>query len=186
MATDVNAEYWEEYYKGMERPGPSRFAEWVRPRIDGKRTFDVGCGIGRDTVYLAETEFVRGFDPQAPNSSMFTRGDHTTVWSEGYGPDEDDTLYARWFFHAVPRTVVHDILQDWRGELFAESRVLPGPVDNSHWRDPLNVSEHRALLIRLGYGIKYFEVSDQFSPLPDHENPMQRNPLLLRVWAYRL
>lgn len=181
MVTDPNARYWEDYYRGRERRGPSPFAEWVRPRISGRRTFDVGCGIGRDTVFLAETEFVRGFDPYAPLSSMFTRGYHDAMWGEGYDPDRSDTLYARWFFHSVQRPIMHQILEDWPGELFAESRVLPGPTDDSHRRYPLDVDEHRALLIRLGYGIRYFEVGDGFSPQPG-----DMHPLLLRVWAYRL
>jgi len=186
MGTDVNAEYWKEYYKDRTRGDTSQFAKWVRPRITGRRTFDVGCGDGADTLFLAETEFVRGFDPAGPEGPMITQDYHTAMWEEGYRPGRDDTLYARWLFHSVPGSVMHQILEDWPGELFAETRVLPGSVDDSHWREPVDEGEHRALLIRLGYSIRYWEVSDKFSPMPLHRDERQRNPLLLRVWAYRI
>ncbi|MGH3504478.1 MAG: methyltransferase domain-containing protein [Nocardioidaceae bacterium] len=51
--------YWNRLYKGMldldvpEEHSP--FAEWVLPQLDGTEVLlDVGCGNGRDTLWLAE------------------------------------------------------------------------------------------------------------------------------------
>ncbi len=178
-----NEEYWKEYYESHDMEPPSTFAMWARPRIAGDTVFDVGCGNGRDTVYIKEKHEVIGFDPFAPwvetvTGSLFQR----RTWRQMlrvYPPTGNDTLYARWFFHAIEATEQDELLRRWRGQLFVEARDDGGEHPTDHWRRPVDSATLVEHLRQLEYKIDYYKVSNEFSVVGKDK------PLLFRVQANR-
>lgn len=166
-----NEAYWTDYYQTHEVLPPSPFAVWAKPRIRGCWVWDIGCGDGRDTVYLKAC----GVDPHAPNSWGRMQVEDLMVFSGGH----HDTVYARWFLHAVEEDVEDKLLNWTRGQLLVEARVIGDDVDNTHWRRPIDPDAFLAKLVALNYSVKYFEVDRGFSVVGDDD------PLLLRVDAQR-
>jgi len=174
----MNKEYWEEYWRTHEVLAPSSFAKWARPRMEGIYVFDVGCGNGRDTTYLAEQHRTIGIDPFAPNSLLYRQ----LTWQqmlEEYPDSEWNTLYARFFLHSIEEHEEAELLEAWQGQVFIEARELGDDIDDTHWRRPISSELLVDEMISMGYQIKYYEISDEFSIQGDDK------PLLFRIEAKR-
>lgn len=52
----MDYKYWNEYYKKNEAPNePSKFAKYVLKYLDeGKNLIELGCGNGRDAIFLSK------------------------------------------------------------------------------------------------------------------------------------
>lgn len=166
----VNEEYWKNYYATHEQQEPSAFAVWARPRVKGVLVIDVGSGDGRDTEYLDGV----GVEPTNEQAAFPMSAQ---VFMSGWTSLPTDTVYARWFLHAVEEEVEDQLLEWTQGQLLVEARVEGDKVDDTHWRRPINTTKFLEKLIRLNYEITYFEVSRNFAP-PGF-------PLLFRVDAKR-
>lgn len=168
----MNESYWSNFYSNeFHETKPSDFAIWARPRIKGRVVFDMGCGNGRDTEYLAQEHVTMGIDPCAPLSDTYAR------WTCEYFvrntiPLPTDTLYARWFFHAVTEDV-EDGLLDWiQGQLIMEARAVGDVMDVSHYRRPLEPSAFLTKLFDRGFTLNYFELSRDFSHWGEDSTPL--------------
>ena len=102
----MNDSYWAEFYKTFSRPEPSDFAIWAEPRITGGLIYDMGAGDCMDTQYFSDL----GHDVVAIEPCIFGYG------AEGYMKygtcGTGNTVYARWFLHAVEEEV-EDQLLEW-------------------------------------------------------------------------
>jgi hypothetical protein len=163
--------YWEKFYETFERNEPSPFAEWARPRITGTRVYDIGCGNGRDTAYLEAI----GVDPMSPQGANFSHLTAETFF-ECWESFPSDTVYARWFLHAVEERVEDELLEWTQGQLFVEARAIGDELDGSHYRRPINPEVFLQKLLDFDYEIIYYELGRSFS---------YETPLLFRVEAYR-
>ena len=169
----TNADYWGRTYRRSE---PSEvevtpFARWAKPRIKGERVYDLGCGRGQDTMFLNAV----GVDPYAPKGLFWER----LTWQEFFTkhpPTGRDTLYARWFFHAIPSDQLMSLLAGWGGQVLAEARLEPAE-DDSHQRWPLHYEEFKDACESLGYEFDFYSKSHHYSPRPGDY------PLLVRMDA---
>ena len=171
----MNDNYWAEFYDTFRRTKPSDFAVWAEPRITGGLVYDFGCGDAADLRYfLANGHTIVGIDPQYMHNYTAENymGSH---WCR-----PDDTVYARWFLHAVEQSVEDQLLEWTQGQLLVEARVVGDSLDDTHYRRPLNPEVFVPKLYNLGYTIHYFEVSRSFSP-----GFAEDSPLLFRLNATR-
>lgn len=130
--------YWNSFYGGQHVKEPSRFAEFVRGQFlqPGKRLLEIGCGNGRDAIFLNRTGLeVTGVDlseaaiqkcRQELPKSRFLVGD----FSELNLKESFDYVYSRFTLHAVDepaerRTLASaaDLLERG-GLLFVEVRTI--------------------------------------------------------------
>lgn len=117
---DHDAAYWERYYRAHREPGdPSRFARHVAERhlTPGARLLELGCGNGRDAVYLAgrgahvvavdrcEPEVAFLAERHGSDTLGFVCADFTRLTgAEGVVALRCfDVIYARFTLHSVAR-----------------------------------------------------------------------------------
>ena len=173
----INENYWREHYANKTQDKPSPFAKWASPRITGNIVYDIGCGDGRDTVHLAKQHVVRAVDPFAPEGHHYYKGTWRHMLRK-WPVTGADTLYARWFFHAITETEEDELLRRWRGELFLEGRVEV-VNDDSHWRRPHDPDLLADKLLLYGYVVEYLKVKRGWAKRGDD------NPKLVRVHAVK-
>ena len=104
-------EYWENYYSKRKDPfEPSLFAKHIKKYVvPGKSIIELGCGNGRDAVYLSESGLnMTAVDQctkevnylsnryKAKNISFIT-GDFTTLEST----QKYDYIYSRFTLHSI-------------------------------------------------------------------------------------
>ena len=55
----MDKSYWESYYTKIQKPfDSSTFAKFVLNKMTPNQTIiDLGCGNGRDSIYLQKTKF---------------------------------------------------------------------------------------------------------------------------------
>ena len=175
-----NYKYWEKFYNNQHTTEPSDFAKSLNLR--GKSILDMGCGNGRDTLFLAKNNAVMGLDlfveeykdsknPQWMKCSIekFIETDTKAF----------DTLYARFLFHAIDADLQHDILKwafDNMKEVYIECRSNKGQTpDNTHERRLIHSRWILRECLWLGYDIKYFEESTGFAKYGDED------PIIIRL-----
>ena len=174
----MNEAYWKTYYENHERLVPSSFAEWARPLIRGEFVVDMGCGDGRDTNHLRASMPGVGVDPNAPDGEQYIR-QNWFEWIEDNPPSGDDTLYMRWFAHAIPFYELYELISRWEGQVLIEARLagLRGDaVDDTHKRWPVNSSHLMIGMLTKGYEIRHYE--EGYFSEPD-------SPLLFRLDAQK-
>lgn len=179
---DVEFEYWRKFYERGSTFEPSDFCKWALPRITGSTVFDLGCGNGRDTEYIARELPVMGVDPHAPKFKAEFRYHHMPVeeFMVLVPCHQFDTVYSRWFFHAIDEELETRILDWTKGQLIIEARVVnDDPLPADHYRRPLDPDKFLKKLENWGYQLEYFEVGRGMSVVGDDD------PELMRVDAYR-
>jgi SAM-dependent methyltransferase len=148
-------DYWEDFYRRNSAavpPEPSKFARWVADRErPGALLVDMGCGTGRDSLWLARRGFTCvGLDYAAPAvqvaqgaadaaglGARFYQADLADpagverIVDRVTGHGTPDVVYARFFVHAIDDDVRQNL---WSfagsvlpagGRLYAEFRTEP-------------------------------------------------------------
>lgn len=151
----LNSEYWDKYYKSGRAPTePSEFAKFCLPFMNkGEFTVDIGCGNGRDSVYLQDNGMlVCGWDKdlnaiyeakinrKLQKSPIFLIRDIAPVT-----PNDDlvvriTNAYCRWIIHALTAKEENVLLnfisrkQKENDKLFIEVRSVNDELygDGSH------------------------------------------------------
>ena len=178
---DVEYDYWAKFYRRFDNSTPTPFCLWALPRMKGSVVFDLGCGNGRDTEKIAEILPVMDVDPHAPSLMAEFRYHQTTVedFIQLVPCSPHDTVYARWFFHAITEAVEDKVLDWCKGQLFVEARVESVNVLDNHYRRPLDPAIFAAKLIVREFEIDYLEVQQGWSKVGEDD------PWLMRVEAHR-
>lgn len=199
-----NRDYWNRYYTNdicSRRPSP--FAQYVATLIEsGRRLVELGCGNGRDAVYLAGLGLqVTALDLSAvsierlraqnvPNAE-FICGDF--VNSEIHQPDSYDYAYSRFTLHSINKNQEQLLLQRVfgslrpGGKLFVEVRSVNDPLfgkgrqlehnawfyDN-HYRRFIVLDELTAELENCGFMVEYAKESRGFASYGNEDPPVIR------------
>ncbi len=145
-------EYWNEYYKKNSEPTPhSTFAEFILPYIENNKLLvELGCGNGRDSIYLSKKVNVIGIDQindeisylneNFKNENMeFLTDDFTNLRNAvGYNKEilskNIDYVYSRFTFHSIDENKENNTLK-WiesilpqGGMFFLEARSIKDPM----------------------------------------------------------
>lgn len=192
-----DAAYWERYYSEKREPfEPSLFAQYVCGRYlrAGQSLAELGCGNGRDAIYLSrnglsvtavdqcgsEIEFLT--QAYAHADLQFVQGDFTDLdSSQKFGH-----VYSRFSMHSVSSSgqaavlawasnvleVGGYLLLEFRGkrnELFGKGQVVDGDPDayfyDGHYRRFLEVAAVERELESAGFEIVESEERAGFSPI---------------------
>lgn len=145
-------EYWNKYYKKNFEPTPhSTFAEFILPYVENnKLLIELGCGNGRDSIFLSKKVNVIGIDQVNDEISYlnkkfknehieFLADDFTNlINSTGYNKKvlskNINYIYSRFTFHSINETKENNTL-DWiestlnkDGMFFLEARSIKDPM----------------------------------------------------------
>ena len=175
-----NHKYWEQFYDKQPRAEPSDFVKSLG--LKNKSILDMGCGNGRDTVFLANSNAVMGIDlfveeNQDCKNPQWLKGDIEAFIK--HDTKEFDVLYARFLFHAIDAKLQHEILK-WAfnnvDEVYIECRSNKGNVpDNTHERRLINSKWILRECLWIGFDIKYFEEKTGFAEYKEE------NPVIIRM-----
>lgn len=146
--------YWDSFYTQEHTRNPSPFAEWCvegpfSPLPSDAVIMDVGCGNGRDSVFLASNLFrVISMDicqqaldsiPAVPGVLPLRRG------MEDLPPFPCHAVYSRFSLHSIPEEAQADFLDSasaalrrYNGLLCIEARSDKGSFQGDHYRRFLN------------------------------------------------
>lgn len=145
LAAEVGVDrYWNSYYRTGQVPElPSQFALFVANELatgelpSGMAILDVGCGNGRDAVFLAQLghsvvgldqsedaiavcrQRVRQLGPQGADRAVFYSGPADSDCLDQAAQHNAGPLlvYSRFFFHAVTAESEADIVRRLAGQL---------------------------------------------------------------------
>lgn len=167
----MNKKYWKQFYEKALTLEPSSFAKFCLPYVKGD-LIDLGCGNYRDTNYFLFHKInVDGID-------------------EVYGQKVEDyikqnkspkNVYARFFWHSIPRELQLAILKWTSGYVFIEARTtedqLRPKVFAKHERNFVDVGQLAKDLKDNGFQIIKLEEGTGFSKFKGED------PFLVRVIA---
>lgn len=181
-------DYWEQYYgfKTESSPpeAPSQFAAFIASEIKGIDTtiVEFGCGNGRDSLFFANLGYrVIGVDSseeaiklsslRAPENAKFLCAQVETpslqqMCAQIIGDkDEDVTVYARFFIHAIDESAQTSFLQLASGlikkgerlalEFRTEKDERQAKVTPAHYRRFIKLTEFILTASRSGLEAKY-------------------------------
>lgn len=204
-----NRDYWNQYYKNdVCSKQPSPFAQYVATLIEpGRRLVELGCGNGRDAVYLAAQglkvtaldlssvtiEHLR--EQNIPNAEFICED---FINSDIHRPNGYDYAYSRFTMHSINKNQEQLLLQRVYaslrpgGKLFIEVRSVKDPLfgkgrqlehnaffyDN-HYRRFIVLEELVAELEECGFLVEYAKDSKGFAPYGNED------PSVIRVVARR-
>lgn len=145
-------EYWNEYYKkNFEPTNHSTFAEFISPYLKNNSLLvELGCGNGRDSIYLSKKTNVIGVDQiedeifylneKFKNENIeFIAGDFTNLENAtGYNKEvlsnNINYIYSRFTFHSINEKKEDNTL-NWiettlkkDGMFFLEARSIKDPM----------------------------------------------------------
>lgn len=199
-----NTEYWNRYYQNKVCSTlPSPFAQYVSTLVEpGKTLVDLGCGNGRDAVYLAGQGLnVVGMDLSASAIEMleaqhipnarFVCGDF--ISNPTHTPGCYDYAYSRFTIHAInPKQEVMLLQAMYQalkpgGKFFIEVRSVHDPLygkgqpvernaffyDN-HYRRFIVLGELTHSLEQCGFRVEYAKEQTGFAPYGNDDPPVIR------------
>lgn len=173
----MNREHWEKFYKEFDTISPSPFARWCE--LQGKSIVDLGCGNGRDTYFLGRDNWVIGVDPFAPMEPQFVRRTVEEVL-ETLQAGDFDTVYCRFFFHAVDERV-QGLVLDWvsrnRLTLYAEFRSDMDTPNPDHERRLISGPGFIEELLKRGITLQYYSHNRGLAPYGEED------PCIIRIIA---
>lgn len=199
-----NTAYWNQYYKNRvcsEEPSP--FARYVATLVDpGRELVELGCGNGRDAVYLAaqglqvtaldmSQEAIAQLQQRAIPNARFLCGDF--VNSGVHRPEHYDYAYSRFTLHSINRkqeqVLLNNLYRGLRpgGKLFIEVRGIHDPLfgkgkqvehnayfyDN-HYRRFIVLDELTRSLEERGFRVEYAQERAGFAPYGNDDPPVIR------------
>jgi tellurite methyltransferase len=190
-----NKEYWEKYYAQCREPfRPSLFAEHILKYIQPqKKLIELGCGNGRDSVFLAKKGlYVTAVDQcvkevrylsekHGSENISFFAADFTALADEEFY----DYVYSRFTLHAVSTDGQASVF-DWlsrnlakdgyfflevrgrKNELNGLGQAVEGEphafIYNDHYRRFLDLTELLLVLEDMGFDVIEGVESKGFSP----------------------
>jgi bifunctional enzyme CysN/CysC len=199
-----NTAYWNQYYKNdVCSRLPSPFAQYVATLVEpGRQLLELGCGNGRDAVYLAGQGLrvtaldispvaIEQLQAQAVPGAKFICADF--VNSDIHTPGAYDYAYSRFTLHSINQNQEQLLLQRVftglrpGGKLFVEVRSVHDPLfgkgrqvehnawfyDN-HYRRFIVLAELVAELERNGFLVEYAEEQRGFAPYGNDDPPVIR------------
>lgn len=199
-----NTAYWNQYYKNdVCSRLPSPFAQYVAILVEpGRQLLELGCGNGRDAVYLAGQGLrvtaldispvaIEQLQAQAVPGAEFICADF--VNSDIHTPGAYDYAYSRFTLHSINQNQEQLLLQRVftglrpGGKLFVEVRSVHDPLfgkgrqvernawfyDN-HYRRFIVLAELVAELERNGFLVEYAEEQRGFAPYGNDDPPVIR------------
>ena len=194
----MDKKYWEQFYKKHNKPfEPSDFSKFVCKYMkDGESLIDLGCGNGRDSIYLADKYSVFAIDQciNAVNILKNINNPNLDVQCLKFEELNDsykyDHAYSRFTLHSI-NSFSQDLLFSWVRQnisdyFFIEVRSdedhLAGK-ETDHYRRFLNFHEIIIELIEFGFEIVYCEKSKGFSQYkPEFGVDYNENdPTLIRI-----
>ena len=204
-----NRDYWNQYYKNdVCSKQPSPFAQYVATLVEpGRQLVELGCGNGRDAVYLAAQGLkVTALDLSSvtiehlqeqniPNAEFICED---FINSDIHRPNGYDYAYSRFTMHSINKNQEQLLLQRVYaslrpgGKLFIEVRSVKDPLfgkgrqlehnaffyDN-HYRRFIVLEELVAELEECGFLVEYAKDSKGFAPYGNED------PSVIRVVARR-
>ena len=184
----MNKKWWIEYYRQHRNPSaPSDFAKFVSGFL--RRTdllLDVGCGTGRDSVYLGKFCKVVGIDECTEEIEYLSKHFNKRVavfknmncveWPVGQLVSH---VYLRFFLHAITEKeedklikLIYQIL-DKNGYLFVEARSILGA-----FKDPQKSRrfiDQQKLIGKLdGFKLVYIREGIGMASTPTEDPPVVR------------
>ena len=204
-----NSDYWNQYYRNdVCSRQPSPFAQYVATLVEpGRRLVELGCGNGRDAVYLAaqglqvtaldlSSVTIEHLQAQGIANAEFICEDF--VNSDIHRPGSYDYAYSRFTIHSINKNQEQLLLQRVYGglrpggKLFIEVRSVKDPLfgkgrqlehnaffyDN-HYRRFIVLEELVAELESCGFLVEYAKDSTGFAPYGNED------PSVIRVVASR-
>jgi len=205
-----NQDYWNQYYKNdVCSKQPSPFAQYVATLIEpGRRLIELGCGNGRDAVYLAgqglrvtaldlssvTIDYLRA--QNVPNAEFICAD---FVNSDIHQPNAYDYAYSRFTIHSINKNQEQLLLQRVfsslrpGGKMFIEVRSVHDTLfgkgqqlehnawfyDN-HYRRFIVLDELVAELEKCGFLVEYAKESTGFAPYGNED------PAVIRVVAAKV
>lgn len=199
--------YWDRFYSNPDEniTGGSHFAQFIGNRIMEKsKILDLGCGNARDSIYLSS----KGHEVTAVDTSISTQkiGSLKTVNGDVIDflkttTSKYDIIYLRWFLHALPIQIQHDVIElasnvlSSNGQICIENRSInddiliknsiyseeDGSYTTSHKRWPTAIEDLEKMLKNNNMKIELSEVSRGFSPSGSRD--YNKDPMLNRVIA---
>lgn len=163
-----NNKFWEQFYRHEHISEPSAFAKSLH--LSGKKILDMGCGNGRDSLFLAKTNVVVGID----QCDGWDKTLKNPMWVNNSIEDfiirdtkEFNVLYMRFLLHAINSELQHDILK-WAfknmQDVYIECRSDKGEQpDNTHDRRLIKSKWLLKECIWIGYDVQYFEENTGFA-----------------------
>lgn len=198
--------YWEQYYADQKIPfSPSLFSQYILERVlkTGDSLIELGCGNGRDAVYLAhhgihvtaidQCEQEIGFLAKKYGSEnlKFLVGDFTELNNSF----KVDHVYSRFTMHSVTLAGQTNVLRwaadalppggrfylEFRGkknELFGLGDSVSGEdsafIYENHYRRFIDIHDMIAQLIQNGFEISEATEQSGFSPYNNDDETFVR------------
>ena len=199
-----NRIYWNQYYKNnLCSREPSPFAKYVSTLVEpGKTLAELGCGNGRDAIYLARLglevtaldlskQAIEELRQQNLPGAKFVCADFITA--DCHAPECYDYAYSRFAIHAINEKQERLLLQSMYralkpgGKFFIEVRSVHDPLfgkgqqlernaffyDN-HYRRFIVLEELVKRLEEEGYCVEYAEEKTGFAPYGNDDPPVIR------------
>jgi SAM-dependent methyltransferase len=163
----LNDSYWRKFYSKPhpELAAPSPFAQWAAQYLHNRVILDLGCGNGRDTLFLAHANpNIFGVDLYAPPNEKYFRRESIESFLR-FNPlvpqIPNSVVYCRFLFHAIDRNLQQRIVK-WAAQagatLYVEARTnLDKPVNPDHKRRLIDGQKFLASLMRDGFRILHYE-----------------------------
>jgi len=178
---------WEEFYKNNKVSNlPSNFCLFfLAKRIRGESIIDIGCGNGRDTLYIEKMggyKKIIGIDMAINKDSIseqnidFIKDDFNNRYDL---IRKSDIVYSRFFIHSISNKEIIELIKNTNGYFCAEARAKgdkPG-IYKDHNRNFIDEEWIKNKLVELGFNILYEEVGRGMAIYKNE------NPLIIRIIA---
>lgn len=193
--------YWEKFYKNNNKPfEPSEFAKFILPYLENnKKLIELGCGNGRDSIFLSKKTNVLGVD-QVNNEIEFLnkefKNDNLLFLSMDFTnldvDDKFDYVYSRFTLHSIDEEAENRVV-NWvsnnlnnNGLFFVEARSINDTLYNTgtrisgnenftdHYRRYMDKDIFISKLENLGFEIIYCIESNGLAVYKDEDPKIVR------------
>lgn len=173
-----DTQYWDTFYTKKFDTQNSSFAEFIMPRIDKQTMVDFGCGNGRDLYYFVKRGAQAFGVDESFQADRIVNVDVETYMKKNKSPKH---VYARFFWHSIPRNTQLAILKWTKHHIYIEARTTDDEkrkkVFPKHQRNYVDVAQLVKDLKTEGFQIQYMEEGIDLSPYKGE------NPHLVRIIA---
>lgn len=198
----MDKKYWELYYSRKNTDlEPSLFAKFIGDKFSGnyKSLIEIGCGNGRDTIYLANKNYSITAVDQCENEIIFLKELYCKAGNVEFVCDDFcelgiektyDIVYSRFTIHSISeiqeRKVLlwaYQVLNDnglfcievrgQKNEIYQKGVPVENEEDafilNGHYRRFINFDKLCTKLRNTGFSLEYADEKKGFAPFK-HKN----------------